>query len=47
MSPCVNQLGKNNTRLTLKQQLIWIGADQTTNAREPEKGGLKTDESNS
>ncbi len=44
MSPCVNHLGKNNTRLTLKQQLMLISEDQTTDAREPENGVLTTDE---
>jgi hypothetical protein len=47
MSPCVNHLGKNNTRLTLKQQLMLISEDQTTDAREPENGVLTTDESDS
>ena len=47
MSLYVNHLGKNNTRLTLKQQLIWIGEDQTANARESEKNLLKADERDS
>ena len=47
MSLCVNHLGKNNTRLTLKQQLMLISEDQTTNAREPEINSLKTDGSDS
>jgi hypothetical protein len=42
MSPYVNHLGKNNTRLTLKQQLMWNSEDQTKNAREPENFSLKT-----
>jgi hypothetical protein len=41
MSPCVNHLGKNNTRLTLKQQLMLTSEDQTANAREPEKDFFK------
>jgi hypothetical protein len=47
MPPCVNHLGKNNTRLTLKQQQMLTSEDQTANAREPENNILKTDESNS
>tara|TARA_R110002124_G_scaffold131168_3_gene293287 strand:- start:455 stop:637 length:183 start_codon:yes stop_codon:yes gene_type:complete len=46
MSLCVNHLGKNNTRLTLKQQLVLTSENQTANAREPENNSLKTDESN-
>ncbi len=47
MFPCVNHLGKNNTRLTLKQQLVLTSENQTANAREPEINSLKTDERNS
>jgi len=47
MSLCVNHLGKNNTRLALKQQLTLISVDQTANAREPEDNSLKIDERNS
>jgi len=47
MSLCVNHLGKNNTRLRLKQQLMLISEDQTTNACEPEMNLLKTNESDS
>jgi hypothetical protein len=47
MFPCVNHLGENNTRLTLKQQLMLTSEDQTANAREPENNLLKTDESDS
>jgi hypothetical protein len=36
MFPCVNHLGKNNTRLTFKQQLVLTSVNQTANAREPE-----------
>ena len=44
MPPCVNHFGKNNTRLTLIQQLMLVSVDQTINAREPENDYLKTDE---
>jgi hypothetical protein len=47
MSPCVIHLGKNNTRLTLKQQLMLTSENQTANAREPEIDLLKTDERDS
>jgi hypothetical protein len=47
MPPCVNHLGKNNTRLTLKKQLVLTSENQTTNAREHEKHTLKTDGSDS
>ena len=47
MSPCVNHLGKNNTRLTLEQQLMLTSENQTANARELEINSLKTDESES
>ncbi len=47
MSPYVNHLGKNNTRLTLKQQLMLTGENQTLCAREPEINLLKTPESDS
>ncbi|MFQ3251485.1 MAG: hypothetical protein ACI9O6_003335 [Glaciecola sp.] len=47
MFPCVNHLGKNNTRLNPKQQLMLTSENQTANAREPENNSLKTDESNS
>ena len=43
----VNHLGKNNTRLTLKQQQLLTSVDHTTNAREPDNNLLKTDESHS
>jgi hypothetical protein len=47
MFPCVNHLGKNNTRLNSKQQSMLTSENQTANAREPENNSLKTDESNS
>jgi len=47
MSPCVNHFGKNNTRLTLEQQLMLTSENQTVNARELEINSLKTDESES
>jgi hypothetical protein len=47
MSPCVNHLGKNNTRLNSKQQLVLTSENQTANAREPEINSLKTDGSDS
>ena len=47
MSPRVNHFGKNNTRLTLKQQLMLSSETQTSNARELEINSLKTDESDS
>ena len=47
MPRCVNHFGKNNTRVTLKQQMMLNGGNQTTDAREPENNSLKTDGSTS
>ena len=47
MSPCVNHLGKNNNRLSPKQQPKLTSENQTANAREPEINSLKTVESHS
>jgi len=44
---CVNHSGENNTRLTLKQQLMLTGENQTLCAREPEESMIKTDGSDS